>query len=48
MKLEAIIAKLGAVGVLAILLTLSVLVNLWQFNRAGKADGRCNDRISAM
>ncbi len=35
-------------GVLAILLTLSVLLNLWQFNRAGKADARCATRIAEM
>jgi len=46
--LERIIAKLGIVGVLAILLTLSVLLNLWQFNRAGKADARCATRIAEM
>jgi hypothetical protein len=33
---ERFIAKLGTVGVLAILLTLSVALNAWQFNRAGK------------
>jgi N-acetylglucosamine kinase-like BadF-type ATPase len=42
--IERWIAKLGVVGVLAILLTLSVLLNLWQFNRAGKADARCETR----
>lgn len=46
--LERIIAKLGIVGVLAILLTLSVLLNLWQLNRAAKADARCATRISEM
>lgn len=46
--LERIIAKLGVVGVLAILLTLSALVNLWQFSRAGKSDARCATRISAL
>lgn len=42
--IERWIAKLGVVGVLAILLTASVLLNLWQFNRAGKADARCATR----
>lgn len=46
--IERWIAKLGIVGVLAILLTLSVLVNLWQFSRAGKADARCATRIAEM
>lgn len=45
---ERIMAKLGAVGVLAILLTLSALLNLWQFNRAGKADARCATRIAEL
>ena len=45
---ERILAKVGILGVLAILLTLSVLLNLWQFNRAGKADARCATRIAEM
>jgi len=45
---ERILAKVGTLGVLAILLTLSVLLNLWQFNRAGKADARCATRIAEM
>ena len=46
--IERWIAKLGMVGVLAILLIASVLLNLWQFNRAGKADARCQARIAEM
>lgn len=46
--LERIIAKIGIVGVLAILLVLSILVNLWQFNRAGKAESACNERIAKL
>lgn len=46
--IERWIAKLGTVGVLAILLIASVLLNLWQFNRAGKADARCATRIAEM
>lgn len=45
---ERLIAKIGLVGLLAILLALSALVNLWQFNRAGKADARCATRIAEM
>jgi hypothetical protein len=45
---ERFIAKLGTVGVLAILLTLSVALNAWQFNRAGKADARCETRIGEL
>jgi hypothetical protein len=45
---QRILAKVGILGVLAILLTLSVLLNLWQFNRAGKADARCATRIAEM
>lgn len=45
---ERILAKVGTLGVLAILLTLSVLLNLWQFNRAGKADARCATRVAEM
>lgn len=41
---ERLIAKLGIVGVLAILLALSVLVNFGQFGRAQKADARCAAR----
>jgi hypothetical protein len=46
--LERWLAKLGTVGVLAILLTASVALNAWQFNRAGKADARCASRIAGM
>lgn len=46
--LERWLAKLGVVGVLAILLTASVALNAWQFNRAGKADARCATRIAEM
>ena len=46
--IERWIAKLGIVGVLAILLIASVLLNLWQLNRAGKADARCATRITEM
>jgi hypothetical protein len=46
--IERAIAKLGMVGVLAVLLASSLAVNLWQFNRSGKADARCQDRIAAM
>lgn len=45
---ERILAKVGTLGVLAILLTLSALLNLWQFNRAGKADARCATRIAEL
>jgi hypothetical protein len=45
---ERILAKVGTLGVLAILLIVSVLLNLWQFNRAGKADARCATRIAEM
>jgi hypothetical protein len=45
---ERFIAKVGVVGVLAILLTASVALNAWQFNRAGKADARCATRIAGM
>lgn len=48
MYLERIIAKIGIVGVVALLLTASVLVNLWQFSRAGKSDARCATRISEL
>lgn len=46
--IERWIAKLGVVGVLAILLTLSVVLNLAQFSRAQKADARCETRIAEM
>jgi hypothetical protein len=46
--LEAILARIGTIGALAILLTLSVALNAWQFNRAGKADARCATRIAGM
>ncbi len=46
--LERWLAKLGTVGVLAILLTASVALNAWQFNRAGKAKAACDSRIAAM
>ena len=46
--LERIIAKIGMVGVLAALLLLSALVNLWQFSRASKSDARCATRIAEM
>ena len=46
--IEKWLAKLGVVGVLAILLTASVTLNAWQFNRAGKADARCATRIAEM
>ncbi len=46
--LERWLARLGTVGVLAILLTASVALNAWQFNRAGRADARCATRISGM
>ena len=45
---ERILAKVGTLGVLAILLTLSVLVNLWQFRQAGKSDARCETRIAEL
>ena len=45
---ERILAKLGTLGVLAILLTASVLLNLWQLNRAGKAQALCDSRIAEM
>ncbi|MCZ8113799.1 hypothetical protein [Silanimonas sp.] len=46
--IEKWLARLGTVGVLAILLTASVALNAWQFNRAGRADARCATRISGM
>jgi hypothetical protein len=46
--IERLIAKIGMVGVLAIFLALSLAINLWQFNRAGKADARCATRIAEM
>jgi hypothetical protein len=46
--IEKWLAKLGVVGVLAILLTASVALNAWQFNRAGKAKAACDSRIAAM
>lgn len=46
--IERWIAKLGVVGVLAILLIASALLNLWQLSRAGKADARCQARIAEM
>ena len=46
--IEKWLAKLGWIGVLAILLTVSVGLNAWQFNRAGKADARCQARIAEM
>jgi len=46
--IEKWLARLGTVGVLAILLTASVALNAWQFNRAGKADARCATRIADM
>lgn len=48
MSLESVLAKLGTVGVLAILLTASVALNAWQFNRAGKAKAACDSRIAAL
>jgi len=46
--IERWIAKLGMVGVLAILLTVSIFVNLYQLRSAGKADARCATRIAEM
>jgi hypothetical protein len=46
--LEAILARIGTIGALAILLTASVVLNAWQFNRSGKADARCAARIAEM
>lgn len=46
--IEKWLARLGTVGVLAILLTASVALNAWQFNRAGRADARCATRIADM
>jgi len=46
--IERFIAKVGIAGLLAILLAVSVAVNLWQFNRAGNADARCATRIAEM
>jgi hypothetical protein len=48
MNLELMLARLGWTAVLAILLTASVALNAWQFNRAGKADARCAARITGM
>ena len=46
--IERWLAKLGMIGVLAILLTVSIFVNLYQLRRAGKADARCATRIAEM
>jgi len=46
--IEQTIAELGIVGVLLVTLTISILVNIWQFNRAGKAEARCESRITAL
>ena len=46
--IERWLAKLGMVGVLAILLTVSIFVNLYQLRGAGKADARCATRIAEM
>jgi hypothetical protein len=46
--LEAILARIGTIGVLAILLTASVAVNLWQFRKAGQAQAKCSERIAAL
>ncbi|WP_353189100.1 hypothetical protein [Pseudomonas sp.] len=46
--IERWLAKLGMVGVLAILLTVSIFVNLYQLRSAGKADARCATRIAEM
>jgi hypothetical protein len=48
MSLELMLARLGWTAVLAILLTLSVALNAWQFNRAGKAGARCETRIAEL
>ena len=45
---ERVIAKVGIAGLLALLLAASVLVNLWQFRQAGKAEAACESRIAAM
>ena len=46
--IERWLAKLGMIGVLAILLTVSIFVNLYQLRSAGKADARCATRIAEM
>ena len=46
--IERILAKVGTLGVLAILLTVSIFVNLYQLRSAGKADARCATRIAEM
>jgi hypothetical protein len=46
--LEAILARIGTIGVLAILLTASVAVNLWQFRKAGQAQAKCDESIAAL
>lgn len=46
--IERAIAKLGIVGVLVIILTCSLLMNLWQFSRAAKASSRCDARIAEL
>lgn len=46
--IERWLAKLGMVGVLAILLTVSIFVNLYQLRSAGKDDARCATRIAEM
>ena len=42
--IERLIARIGIVGVLIILLSASILLNLWQLGRAGRADARCATR----
>lgn len=42
--IERLIARIGIVGVLVIFLAASILLNLWQLGRAGKADARCATR----
>lgn len=45
---ERLIAKVGIAGLLAILLAVSVAVNLWQLRKSGEAKAACDARIAAM
>jgi hypothetical protein len=45
---EKIIAKVGLVGLLAILLAASLAVNVWQVKRLGAASAKCGERIAEL
>jgi hypothetical protein len=46
--IEKWLAKLGWIGVLAILLTISLGLNAWQFRRSGSTEVRCDNKIGGM